>query len=217
MNFSDIILDSSIKDIVALTYGARITLVLDSQKRTKSWLAQEIGISKQALGYLMAYGSKPKLLDEISMALGVNSEWLKTGKGNITTNHLENDTQKSFPVIALNEVNDFIQGKIDSNNKKSIISAYTLSDKCFSIVLESNYLYPIFSHGTILIFDSEITPKNGDFVIFFRDKDHETLIGQLFKDGSNINIRPIDGKQGLIENEKITFYGVLIESRNMFK
>ncbi len=37
-----------------ISFGDRILFVLEQQRRSKAWLAEQIGISKQAINYLVA-------------------------------------------------------------------------------------------------------------------------------------------------------------------
>ncbi len=58
----------------------RINQVLLEQKRTKSWLAEQVGISKQMLNYQLKSAEKIKCLNDISYALSLNPTWLKYGE-----------------------------------------------------------------------------------------------------------------------------------------
>src|ERR1700735_1444031 len=80
MSFIDVL---KIEETIAgedVDFGERILMTLEYQRRSKSWLAEQIGISKQAINYLLKHSSNPKYVNEIAGALEVSPEWLLSGK-----------------------------------------------------------------------------------------------------------------------------------------
>lgn len=67
--------------------GSRITQKLEEMKKSQTWLAGEIGTNQSAVSQIISREATKHLL-EISAALGVTIDWLKTGKesGNLKNN-----------------------------------------------------------------------------------------------------------------------------------
>src|SRR5690349_586519 len=97
------------------SFGDRILLLLKNQQRTKAWLAEQIGISKQAFNYLLNHASSAKYINEIASALDVNPEWLATGNGSITIDIASRTDIIRLPLVRLKDVKQFIDNpqKID--------------------------------------------------------------------------------------------------------
>lgn len=199
------------------TFGSRVLLVLELQRRTKAWLAGEIGISKQAVNYLLNHSTTAKYVNEIATALEVSPEWLLFGKGSRQILSEADAGITRIPIIRMQDASLFIQTK-DTNLAKEYthIMAHSNSHSCFAAVLENSSMEPLFNQGTLLIFNSENKPKNGDYIIFLNE-DKDIFFRQYFIDGKEIYLKAIDTMFKVFKAIDITILGVLIESRNIFK
>ena len=200
-----------------LTFGDRIYMLLKQQKRSKAWLAEQVGISKQAMNYLLNHASNIKFINEIALALDVNPEWLKTGKGKLTIALHERNDIRHLPIMNMQDVSSLAKAKNSVKaNKETIVVNAALSLDCFAVLLDNTSMKPLFNQGTILIFDPAKKPCNGSFVIFSIKKTSEVYFRQLFVEGNNIYLKSMDVMYKNISNEKIIIHGTLIESRNRF-
>jgi SOS-response transcriptional repressor LexA len=197
-----------------LNFGDRILLILENQQRTKAWLAEQIGISKQAFNYLLNHTSTPKYINEIAAILEVNPEWLKTGNGSITIDIANRTDIIWLSLIKLRDVKQFI-ADAQKVNKDTIAVESTLSSHCYAVLLENKSMEPLFLQGSHLIIDPTKTPKCGDYIIFALND--EVYFRQYFIDGNDIYLKTIDTMYKTFSNQKIKIYGVLVESRNSFK
>jgi SOS-response transcriptional repressor LexA len=196
-------------------FGERIAMLLQQQKRSKAWLANKIGLSKQALNYLLNSSAKPKYVNEISAALEANPEWLRTGKGTFLI--LSNDDQgiRQIPLLNIEAIGKADQEKIKSLGTVTADQAYPSS--CFAVKLENTSMEPTFNQGSILIFDPSKKPRSGDFVVFSVEASGQVFFRQYYSDGDDIYLKSVDTMYKNFKNEPITIHGVLIESRNQFK
>ncbi len=212
MNLSTVFLTEAASGETHSAFGERILMLLRQQKRSKSWLAEQIGISKQALNYLLNHSAKPKFLNEMAAVLEVSPEWLKTGKGSFVSLATDSPVRK-IPLFAMNAV-----GKKDEiSGVESVIADSAYPCSCFSVKLENTSMEPTFNQGSILIFDPNKKPCSGDFIIFSVDATSQIFFRQYFSDGDDIYLKSADAMYKNFKNEKITIYGVLIESRSQFK
>lgn len=211
------VLENTVEDI-GDTFGNRILLLLRQQQRNKAWLANKIGISKQAMNYLLNHASKPKFVNEIAFALGVNSAWLSTGKGTMVFSDVNHTGTR---VISCFNINDFFEQyqniHLYSNNIETITVDENYSSSCFAVRLENTSMEPLFQQGCILIFDPTVRPNNSDYVFFSLKKTQEVFFRQYFHDGGDVYLNSIDKMYKNFKNENIVIHGVLIESRNHFK
>ena len=202
-----------------ITFGNRVLLILEQQKRSKSWLANEIGLSKQAINYLLYHSSSCKHVNEIATALEVRPEWLLSGEGSIQNYSGIDNSILQIPIIPFNDIH-----LINKTNPVVLTNSFThllssTSTNCFATTLENPSMEPLFNRGTLLIFDSLLKPKNADYVIFSinKDKDIEINFRQYFIDGKDIYLKAIDTMYKSYKNDNLVVHGTLIESRNHFK
>jgi SOS-response transcriptional repressor LexA len=195
------------------SFAERIKFILEQQKRTLAWLADEIGISKQAMNYMLKHSAKPKYVSEIALALVINPEWLKTGEGSITLSSVKNNGARQIPLIDMNS-SSLIHP--NENSRSDIIVSDELSDKCFAVILDSPCMAPLFQIGSILIFDPGRQVKNGDYVLIKIEESNEILFRQYFKDGNDIIFKAVDIQFKTVKDKAFTIYGILVESRNQF-
>lgn len=217
MSFADIV---KIKETAIskedIGFGSRVLLALEQQRRSKAWLGEQIGISKQAVNYLLNHSSNPKYVNEIAVALGVSPEWLLFGKGSQQVTLGQNAGIERIPILPLNNISHFI--RTGDKTLSEIFTHITFSSAPtmrFATILENTSMEPLFTQGTLLIFDPEISPKNGDYVIF--SSDNNILFRQYLIDGKKVYLKAVDTMYKTFEDNDITVLGVLVESRHHFK
>ena len=60
----------------------RLKFVLKEKNLSQQWLADQVSVSQQSIGKVLKGETRnPKYIIEMANALGVNSQWLKTGEG----------------------------------------------------------------------------------------------------------------------------------------
>lgn len=218
MSYADIIKieesSAAIKEDIG--FGGRVLLTLNQQGRSKAWLAEKIGISKQAINYLLNHASSPKYVNEIAAILEVSPEWLLLGKGSRLVYSKKDAGIISIPILSLRDIPQFIRhNDVNLSDQFTHISQNSTSNSCFAAILDNSCMEPLFNQGTLLIFNPDIAPKNGDYVIF--SCDNEILFRQYFIDGKEIYLKSIDTMFKSFKQNDIEIFGVLIESRNHFK
>lgn len=217
MNFANILKTEEATSNEDIDFGGRILLTLEHQRRSKTWLAEQLGVSKQAINYLLKHSSNPKYVNEIAAVLEVSPEWLLTGKK--SRQILEEQTGiVRIPIIPTKDIPTFLKkGNNHLTNDFTHVTQNLTASSCFATKLENSSMEPLFNQGTLLIFNSEIKPKNSDYIIFYTNRDKEIFFRQYFLDGKEIYLKAIDTMYKTFNNTEITILGVLIESRNIFK
>lgn len=194
-------------------FADRVEMLLSSRGCTKTWLADELGVSRQALNHTLKHGQKPKFVSEIALIFNVNPKWLETGEGKAHTQ--SEQLLASIPVYNFSEIQS-------ANSLKNL----TPLEKIFlKIENEHEYFaiqfcnYPSmssnFSENSILIFDKNLQPHPASFVlahingegIFFR---------QFYTENKKIILKPTDSVFKTITCDQCDIFGVLIETRIKF-
>ena len=130
----------------------RILAALKSKKRTKAWLAAEMGLSKQRLNYLLNHASRIKPIAQLAETLNINPDWLVQGEGPI---NLYNNPQAHYRKIPLlhwpaHSNLDFITKAQEQEQSACIIGEASLPEHCFALTLHNKSMEPQFDPGTIL-------------------------------------------------------------------
>jgi hypothetical protein len=135
------------------SFGDRVAYMLKEMRLTKTWLAEQLQVSKQNINYLLKYASKPRYSNKISELLEVNKDWLLTGNGPI--NLLEKNTEH-FRIIPL-----FTSHGLEKSNSNSwdpaaadagLLVELDTAEQAFAIRLETDLGEPMFKSGNTLIF-----------------------------------------------------------------
>lgn len=191
-------------------FGQRVAHIIEVRGFSKAWIANKLGISKQALNYLLKHSLKPKFIDELAELLHINSYWLETGLGEISVGTKNNVNH--FSNLLIKTKSELLHGKknIDQpdefidffyNNKEEFI-AYRLSD-------DSNF--PPFIEDSILIFDKSKEPSTDDYVLIIIED--ELYVRQYLMDGFNSCYKASNNKYKTFINPRVILLGVLIEAR----
>lgn len=191
------------------TFSDRVLLVLQQQQRSKAWLAEQIGVSKQALNYILMHSSKKKCINEIAAALDVNPEWLKTGKGPIVISLHAREDIKFIPVLSMENL-------MVSHTTNTLAVSASYASECFAVILNNHSMEPLFTEGSLLICDPTKKAKNGDFILFSLAQDKTIYFRQFFKEGQDYYFKAVTAMYETIKHHDITLYGVLVESRHHF-
>ncbi len=195
-----------------LSYGERIMQALREQRRTKVWLAEQVGISKQNLNYILRHANSAKHATKIAECLGIHTTWLTSGLGG------KYKTQKQefirIPVLPL-QINS--QNIERSYNKTSYLVANNKIDAaCFAIKLNNQSMEPEFKAGSYLIFDPNKEIAEACFVCMSLKHKPGLLFRQYHIDGTDVYFKTLNDMYRVIQNEPFIIHGVLIEDRREF-
>lgn len=191
------------------SFGERISNIIEERGVSKAWIAEKLGISKQALNYLLKHSLAPKFVDEFAELLNLNPCWIEMGFGEPFPSSVETDQTVKMPVLTNAEILNHIAGHIEGRqyidlSKKSAGSAlvYQLND---------NSNFPPFIPGSILIFDIKRQPVHGDYVLLIID--HDVFVRQYVLDGKNVCYKASNIEHKTYINVDAQLIGVLLEAR----
>ena len=195
------------------SFSSRVETLLTSRGCSKAWLAEELGVTRQALNHILKHGKKPKFVSEIALVFNVSPKWLETGEGE--PRHTQNSLLSSIPLYGLSEISN--SGGIKNVSAiEKILLKLDNDHKHFAVLFQK---YPSmsarFEENSILIFDAEMEPQNGSYVIANVDK-IGIVIRQFFTENKLIILKPSDNAFDIIKCDHCHIIGTLIETRIKF-
>jgi SOS-response transcriptional repressor LexA len=209
-------MNSYIESMPTSTFKDRVTSVLNDLNRSKAWLAEEIGISRQALNYLLTNTNGGKYISHIAEALNINPEWLASGEGelNLATNHTN-----TIPLLKVESISPWLSGNFN-DLYETIPVEYTETSRTFAVILDNSSMEIEFAKNSILIFKQSIKPLNGDFVLAqltINNEDPIFIFRKYMTDGTGVYLKALDPTfRTITEDDQFEIIGSLIEQRRKF-
>ena len=162
----------TLKNTEDLIFGERISYIIENRGLSKAWIAERLGISKQALNYLLKHATKPKFLDELADLLQLNPKWLETGEGSPWLANTESRVANLANKIKIRTKHELLHPQEAPKAEQDFID-YSGSDvhQVIAYKLNDNSNFPPFIQGSILIFNRERKPGNGDYVLAIIEND----------------------------------------------
>ena len=200
-----------------LTFSDRVSVSLKNIDRSKSWLAEGVGISRQALNYLLSKSSGGKYTSKIAEVLNVNPEWLETGEGEVT---LTENHSNLIPLLNPYKVIPWLNGRFNESYDTISVDFKDNYD-AFSIILDNTNMESEFVKDSILIFKASLQPINGDYVMALLNRENKNpviIFRKYITDGTGIYLKVLDTTfRTISETEDFEIIGVLIEQRRMYR
>lgn len=200
-----------------VTFKDRVVTVLGNLHRSKSWLAERIGVSRQAFNYLLNYTSDGgKYTSMIAHALDINPEWLRTGEGEI---RISTSKAHVIPLVDFKNMPLWLDHD-NTDFYEPIATEYPETSKLFATILDNSSMEEAFPKGSILIFDRNAMPANGDYVLARLSKNHgepSFVFRKFVHDGSGVYLKALDTTFRTIgSDEPFEIIATLVEQRRRF-
>ncbi|HEH9651824.1 XRE family transcriptional regulator [Pasteurella multocida] len=172
--------------------SVRLRKVLSEKRLSQQWLAEQVGISQQAIGKILNGGNTTKIL-EIATALGVDAHWLKTGKGSRDTSLVVSEPSAEYKVkvdhlsvAAIAGYNGFSNADYPDVIRSIYFSEMGLleiigrrtSEGIYLINIPTDSMAPTINKGDIVFVDVNVNAYVGEGVYVF-DLNGETYIKRL--------------------------------------
>jgi SOS-response transcriptional repressor LexA len=193
------------------TFGERLELAIKTKGVSKLWLADKIGISKQALHYLINHSNKPKYIDKISELLNIDPNWLEFGKQSTIQNQSLSTTKQHIKIYNSESLLNFILHKEQSNEGEFTYFQCPGVENIIAFRLQNDSLFPPLIENSLLFFDTQKKPNNGDYILILLN--NSILVRQFVAEGSDIYYHATNNKYQSFTNVKVEIIGVLIEAR----
>ncbi len=208
MTSSDNIGVRDLKQSEDMAFGQRIAYVIETRGISKAWVAERLGVSKQALNYLLKHSIKPKFVDEFAELLGLDPQWIEHGAGAPSLKENRPVKRTKLPVLT----SAMLLGQDGMHSGKSEIEfSHHPAESYTAYKLEDDSNFPPFIEGTVLIFNTNKQPGNQDYVLLKIEND--IFVRQYLIDGQNICFKASNPQHKLFINPQATILGVLVEAR----
>lgn len=171
------------------TLADRIRIELSKKRLSQQWLAEQVGVSQQAIAKVVNGDTKsPKNIVEIATALGVDVNWLKTGEGepiaqgSIISSLVSTDSDEHhrFRVDYLDvqaaaghsgienaDYPEVIQSIYFSKEGLLEIVGKSTNDGISLINVPTDSMVPTINKGDIVFVDTKVNYYTGEGVYFF--------------------------------------------------
>ena len=190
-------------------FGERLNYIIEEKGVSKAWVAEKLGISKQALNYLLKHSITPKFVDEFAEILNLNPSWIESGFGEASVSSTQSKKIAKIPVLTKKNILNN-QEKIHEENLTIELSVKS-PQNYIAYQLNNDSNFPPFIEGSILIFDKNKKPSHGDYVLFVLNND--VLVRQYILDGKNICYKASNIEDKTYINQDLELIGVLLEAR----
>lgn len=213
MTINDDVSTTYVRNYKQLMYGQRVAYVIEAKGISKAWIADKLGISKQALNYILRHSVKPKFIDEFAELLSVNPQWLENGIGEPVINNDKKNINSKTHSINITTKLDLLDNQDLYRRKRDIVSLACDNPASFiAYKLDDNSNFPPFITNSILIFNTQKKPVSTDYVLIKIYDD--IFVRQYIADGKNICYKSNNSDhKTFINPEEIKILGVLVEAR----
>lgn len=186
-------------------------------------LVRQTGIAQTTINRLLNSDLDPRMgtLRPIAQYFGVTIGQL-LGDELLHYNRIKGETNPSYqaawrsvPIISWEKIQSwpFQRHNITPlNHTQWIVTERHMSDKCYALHAKS-YMEPRFKKNSVLLIDTELTVKDGHFVIVSLHNTEPTA-RRAFYDGDKLLLEPLRaGSETLKYSKKDALYGVIVEAR----
>ena len=170
------------------TFSERLNICLDKEGfppkncgRIQS-LAEMVGLTHRGASKWVNGQSTPPAKKYASLAqkLNVSEEWLRTGNGAMlgsTPSERVSRAKGLIQYVVIFTMNELMSPPKEDLTPIPCMMPY--KGNFFGITLETEAMSPRFPNGSIIIFDKETPPKDGDFVLVQTEELPEPIFRQL--------------------------------------
>lgn len=206
MTLSENINIQSLEQFDNMLFGERINYIIELRGISKTWIAERLGISRQALNYLLRHSIKPKFIDEFAELLGLSPQWIEHGIGDPFLKNTTSAKRIRLPILNHKSL------KASVHDVQQPIDFTHYSDDTFlAYKLEDDSNFPPFIEGSILIFNTKKQAVSQDYLLLKINQ--EVFVRQYLIDGENICFKANNALHKTFINPHATILGVLIEVR----
>ena len=132
---------------------------------------------------------------------------------------MANNTLHKIPLLNWQEIKEW-PNIIKRGDRGYIETSNKLCKNSYAVAVKDSTMLPRFPEGTILIIDTSLVPQDQDFVIVQTSLQNEPLFKQVFFDGDDIYLKPVNPDfKTLFLDKSINYHylGILVEARTLFK
>lgn len=124
----------------------------------------------------------------------------------------------SFPLLGWSNIKKYLSGKFEPSH--FLETHQSASKNSYFLKVKDSTMLPLFNEDALILIDPSITPKNKDFIIIEIEEHEKPTLRQLFLDGTDNHLKPLNSefKSTFIEkNIKNKLLGVVLEVKTILK
>ncbi|NIF21781.1 helix-turn-helix domain-containing protein [Candidatus Pantoea multigeneris] len=148
------------------TIGDRIRLRRKSLQLTQKALAAQLAVSHVAVSQWEKEETQPRGENLLRLAevLSCAPAWLIDGEGQVFV-FPSTETGQQIPLLARTALDNWLVTGLVSGDETSVSVDTALSAGSFALRLEENAMQPACQCGDVLLFDPEVLPQPGNYVL----------------------------------------------------
>lgn len=216
-----------------MALGSRVKQIREAKQLSQAQLAEKVGLSQTAIHLMEIRDSKSsKFLFELSQALDVSAEWLKTGKKNqedVNKNNFSNvsivsteilEKRAEVPLLTWVSAGAWLQnhGSFTAKDAVRWLPCPTAhSNMTFALKVEGDSMtspYPndkSYPHGTLIYVDPEQQIYNGCRVVAFLANEQAYTFKRYVEDMGKRYLKPINPSyDSILITDDVEIVGVVI-------
>ncbi|CEK09262.1 LexA family transcriptional regulator [Legionella hackeliae] len=203
--------------------GINLKKLLQEENISENEFSKRIGIPQQMINRIISgENQNPKLstITPIANYFKIPLQELISNANCDSTSSRITLTPNKIPYITLEEIKEHGIGNAILHAKKFITIDLDKSKNYFATTMNDNSMEPKFSKGTILVFDKEKEPNNGDFCLL-KCEDKHYVFRQIMINSTNKKfikcLNPTSHEYNIIPLPiNIYVLATLLESRTLF-
>lgn len=206
-----------------MTIGNRIKEVRTRLGLTQMQLAKNAGVKQSTIADLeRGHTNRSPSITQIAMALGVNPDWLVTGKGaadrgslgsNVSEHHATLGRVPLISWVAAGNWSENVDNFVAGYAETWVVATIPVKQHTYALLVEGDSMEPMFPNGATIIVEPEEDAHHGSYVIV-RQNGGEATFKQLIIDGGQYYLKPLNPRYPIMQmRDDATICGVVKEIR----
>lgn len=178
-------------------FNERVSTLRKSLGLTQTELAKQVGIVQRQIAAYEGGESKPRdaVLLRLASALGTTPGWLASGDGQVPNlkNFIPYTSVRQIPILTMGPFADRLEETLKSTTTFHACSIQ-VGERAFALKIVGESMSGLgafsFPAGCIVIFDPDVEPQQGSFVLYGYES--EMTFKQYFSDLFQITLRALN-------------------------
>lgn len=220
-------------EFISMKYGERLRVAREHKGLTQEELAKISGVKQGTISKIERGDQNSSGFDaELSYYLDVEAMWLKTGSDKFAPNWLslnqpikpytkqvnEPEVKGMVPLISFAQVGDWSETTFNlrpTDGETMVKARVPVKARTFAVTVTGDSMEHEFTKGDILIIEPDTPYEHEDFVL--AKKGNDVFIRQVFKEGPDWLLRPLNKRYEDKPLEDYQIIGVVMEKAKFYK
>lgn len=201
------------------TLKTNLELLMSERRLTESELGRQSGVGQPVINRILneeTQSPRSSTLHHLADFFDIAVPQL-IGKEPLPINRISKHIHPYLvPIIPQGSMHKWPSHKEELLNQhlKWVSITTDISENAFALIMQGKTMSPLFAEGTILIFESSVQARDGDFIAVELNNSGDVLIKELILDGANMYLRsPNPDIKTIHIQTPYRILGVMIQAR----